>query len=111
MPLILTIHMIVGLLVVLAAVALIWRYQTRRITLYLVTLQILLGIGVIASGYRPPPLHWLLAVIAWALYMGANALTKRAPAGSKLPIGLAIVASLLVLATYGIGQHALKAGM
>lgn len=101
--------MYVGLLVVLAAAGLIWRYPGRRITLYVLTLQILLGITLIFKGYRPPAIHWIFAVTAWALYMAANAAVKRAPEGSRLPIILAVVASLLVLATYGIGQSAMHA--
>jgi len=88
----------------------IWRRPERRFTLYVVTLQILLGIGVIAMGLRAPWYHIALAIIGWAGYMVANAVGRR-PGKERLGLAIAVVSSLLILVTFGIGQHAVKAGM
>ena len=107
MSLIVTLHWVLGLAIVACAAILSWRYTGRRIALYLLTAQILLGAWLISTGLRPPMAHWLLAVAAWVLYMGANAATKRAPQ-SRLSLILSVVALLAIVATFGIGSAAWK---
>ena len=66
-----TVHLYVGLLAVLAALTLVWRLPGRRITLYVLTLQILLGIYLYYQGLRVPPgPHSLCSSRMGALYGG-----------------------------------------
>lgn len=99
-----------GIIVLLALLSLSWRRVGRRVTLYLFTLQILLGLLAIAQGWHPPLAHWLCAVLGWVLLMAANGIERRHP-DSTLPVWLAVVAILLTGAAYGIGEHAARVGM
>jgi hypothetical protein len=101
----LTIHFYVGILVVLMALLAIWRRPDRRYTLYVVTLQIVLGIGVLFMGLRAPWYHIALAVVGWSGYMVANAVGRR-PGKEALGVVIAIVSSLLIIAAFGIGRYA-----
>ncbi len=97
-----TIHLYLGILAVVAALALVWRLPGRRITLYLLTVQILLGIWLVSSGLRISWVHILCAVVAWVLYMAANGVARRKP-GSKLILIFTAIASLLVVFAGAIG--------
>ncbi len=101
----LTVHLYVGFLVVLLALLAVWRRTERRITLYVVTVQIALGIVLVVQGLRVPALHPLLAVVGWAAYMAANALGRRAGA-PRNALFAAAAGSLLILAAFGIGEMA-----
>jgi len=103
---ILTLHLVVGLLAVIAALTLVWRLPGRRITLYLLTFQILLGLLLLLRLYRGPLTHILphvfAAIIAWGLYMAANALTRR-QANPRLILGLTVAATVLVMIAGALG--------
>jgi len=105
----LTIHTIVAYLVALLAIAGIWWNLGRRILLYVLTLQILLGIWVLITGHNVSPLHYSFAVLAWIGYMIANAVARRGK--DKAALGISVASSVLVLVAYGIGQVAVKGGM
>jgi hypothetical protein len=100
---IVTTHLVVGLLAVVAALTLVWRLPGRRITIYVLTLQILLGVYLLYVGYRVPLVHILCAVVAWALYMAANGIARRRPESRQLVLGLTIGATVLVVAACAIG--------
>jgi hypothetical protein len=103
----LTIHLWVGFAVVALAVLAVWQHTGRRITLYAVTLQILVGVVLVVQGLRGPWYHYALAVLGWIGYMAANALGRR-PGGARRPLVVAAIASLLVLIAFGIGQQAVR---
>jgi CHASE2 domain-containing sensor protein len=103
----LTIHLYLGFLVVLLALLAVWRRSDRRITLYVVTAQILLGIILMVQGLRVPALHPALAILAWAGYMGANALARR-PGPARNALVVSALASILVVVAFGIGQMAVR---
>jgi hypothetical protein len=103
----LTIHLWVGFAVVALAVLAVWQRTGRRITLYAVTLQILVGIVLMIQGLRGPWYHYALAVLGWIGYMAANALGRR-PGGARRALVLAAIASLLVLIAFGVGQQAAR---
>ena len=105
----LTIHLYVAFVVAALAVLAVWRPPERRITLYVVTLQVLLGVVLMVQGFRVPWYHPALAVVAWAGYMGANAVARRHP-GSRLALGIAGAASVLILIAYYAGMAAVKHG-
>ena len=103
---VLNLHLAFGLLAIIAALALVWRLPGRRITLYLLTFQILLGLLLLLRFYRGPLTHILphvlAAVIAWGLYMAANALTRR-KADARVILGLTIAATVLVVIAGALG--------
>lgn len=105
----LTLHLWVGFLVVLLALLAVWRRGERRITLWVVTVQIAIGIGLMIRGLRVPALHPALAVLGWAAYMAANALGRR-PGAPRNALVIAAVGSVLILIAFGIGQSAVHHG-
>ena len=106
----LSIHLYVAFAVAVLAVLAVWRRPERRITLYVVTLQILIGIVLMVQGLRVPWYHPALAVAGWAGYMAANALARRQP-GSRNALFIAGASSLLILIAYYVGMEAVKHGV
>ena len=106
----LTIHLWVGFAVAALAVLAVWQRTGRRITLYAVTLQILVGVVLVVQGVRGPWYHYALAVLGWIGYMAASALSRR-PGGARPALIVVAVSSLLVLIAFGIGQQAVRAGV
>ncbi len=105
---ILTAHLWLGALVCALAVLFVWQRRGRRATLYVVTLQIALGIALMEHGLRAPWYHAALAVLGWVGYMAANALARR-EGRARPALIVTIVSSLLVLIAFAVGQHAAKA--
>ncbi|MBV9438894.1 MAG: hypothetical protein JOZ24_02765 [Candidatus Eremiobacteraeota bacterium] len=105
----LTVHLYVGFVVCALALIGVWRRPERRITLYVVTLQLLLGIVLAARGLRVPPLHIVLAILGWAGYMIANALARRTDR-ARLALLIAGLSSLLILIAFAIGHGAVRSG-
>ena len=105
----LTIHLWVGFAVAALALLAVWQRTGRRVTLYAVTLQIVIGIVLVVQGVRGPWYHYALAVLGWAGYMAANALS-RPPGGARNALVVAAIASLLVLVAFGVGQQAVRTG-
>ena len=103
----LTLHLWIGFAVVALAVLAVWQRTGRRVTLYAVTLQILIGIVLVVQGLRGPWYHYALAVLGWIGYMVANARSRR-PGGARPALVIAAIASLLVLIAFGIGQQAVR---
>jgi hypothetical protein len=107
---ILTLHVIVGVVVVLTALLLVWRRAGRRLMLYVLTLQIVLGIAAVAlTGARSTPEHWVTAVIGWAGYMLANGLQRRRGASRATVLAITIGSSLLVVYAFYVGLRAMRA--
>ena len=105
----LTAHLWVAFVVALVAVLGVWRRSDRRIALYIVTLQILIGILLVARGLRAPSIHYGLALLGWAGYMVANAVARRANRHT-LALVIAGVSSLFILCAYFIGMESVKHG-
>ncbi|MEA2664157.1 MAG: hypothetical protein QOI11_1101 [Candidatus Eremiobacteraeota bacterium] len=104
----LTAHLWLGAVVAALAVLFVWQLRGRRITLYVVTLQIALGVVLMVQGLRVPWYHSALAILGWAGYMAANALARREGRARQALIVTA-VSSLLILIAFAVGQHAVKA--
>jgi hypothetical protein len=102
---VLVVHLVVGILVALCAALFVWRLSGRRITLYVLTLQILLGIGLIVSGLKAPSAHYGLAIVAWIGYMAANGIARR-PGRERVVLGITIVSSICVLIAAYLGAKA-----
>ncbi len=104
----LTSHMALGGLLVLAALAAIFYVPARRIVLYLLVLQIVFG-AVVWSVTKlvPPPAHWVLAIVNGGVYAASSAFEKR---GRKpLALGFAVLGFVLFAYVFHLGQHALAA--
>jgi hypothetical protein len=102
---VLVVHLVVGILVALCAALFVWRLSGRRITLYVLTLQILLGIGLVVSGLRAPSAHYGLAIVAWIGYMAANGIARR-PGRERIVLAITVISSLLVFAAAYLGAKA-----
>lgn len=101
---IVTVHLWLGVLVVALAVLAVWRRPGRRVTLYVVTLQVLIGIAIALMGARISWTHFVLAGLGWAGYMVANAVARRQP-GKRTALAIAGLSSLLILGAYYVGEH------
>ncbi len=104
----LTAHLWLGAVVCALALLFVWRLRDRRITLYAVTLQIVLGVVLMVQGLRVPWYHYGLAIVGWAGYMAANAMARR-EGRARPALIVTIVSTVLVLIAFAIGQHAVKA--
>jgi uncharacterized membrane protein YphA (DoxX/SURF4 family) len=103
---VLVVHLALGILVAICAALLVWRKPGRRITLYLLTLQIFLGIYLLTRGIKVRPEHYTLALVAFVGYMVANAMSSR-PGRERVVMVVTVISTVLVLAALVIG---LKAG-
>jgi len=103
----LIVHLWVAFVVAALAVLAVWWRAGRRVTLYAVTLQILIGIVLMVEGLKVPWYHPALAVVGWAGYMAANAMARRA-GGRRNALIVAGISSLLILLTYYAGMEAVK---
>ncbi len=104
---ILTLHLWIGFAVVALAVLAVWQRTGRRVALYALTLQILIGVVLVVQGLRGPWYHYALAVLGWVGYMVANARSRR-PGGARPALIITAIASLLVLIAFGIGQQGVR---
>jgi hypothetical protein len=102
---VLVVHLAVGILVAACAALLVWQRTGRRITLYVLTLQIILGIWLIVTGLKAPHSHYALAVIAWIGYMAANGIARKEGRG-KIVLAITILSSLCVLGAAYLGAKA-----
>lgn len=102
---VLVVHLIVAFLVLAAAALLVWNRNGRRIALYVLTLQILVGIWLMAVGYKIRPEHYSLAVLAWIGYMAANGIGKR-PGRENIVLAITIVSTVMVFVAAYIGAKA-----
>jgi hypothetical protein len=105
----LTIHLYVGFAVAALAVLAVWRLPERRITLYVVTVQIVLGAVLMAQHLRVPWYHPALAVLGWGGLMAANAIARRGRGPRALVVAAA--AAVLLLLAYYAGIEAVKHGL
>ena len=105
----LQIHLWVAFAVAALAVLAVWQRTPRRVTLYVVTLQVLIGIVLMVQGLRVPWYHPALAVAGWAGYMVANALSRRENR-KRTALIVAGLSSLLILVAYYVGMEAVKRG-
>ena len=106
---VLVVHFWLGILVAACAALLVWFRLGRRITLYVLSLQILLGIVLLVMGHRAPPPHYVLAIVGWAGYMGANVMGRQ-PDSRRNVLVLTILSSAMILLAAYIGAAAVRLG-
>ena len=97
---VLVVHFWLGILVAACAALFVWFRLGRRITLYLVSLQILLGAALLVSGHRAPPPHYALATFGWAGYMGANYMSSQPDSGKNVLVLTVLSSAMTLLAAY-----------
>ena len=104
-------HQGIGYLVVLGAIVAVFDRRARRIEQYIILLQVLIG-GVLwfMLHHGPPLAHWVLALVAGALYGVANGFERRGRPESAVR-ALSVLALLIVAFVFYLGMSAVKAGM
>ena len=106
--LILKIHNIVALLLFIVAVAAIFVPVARRYVVYVLALQIVLGIALWLKVHLvAPPAHWILAILVGGVWPMANALERKGRPKAAVMTVTAVGAVIVALVLY-IGMHAAK---
>jgi hypothetical protein len=107
--LILKIHNAVALLLFLAAVLAIFMPVVRRYVVYVLALQIVLGVTVwLKVGLVAPPAHWILAILVGGVWPMANALERKGRPKAAVMAVSAVGAVIVAFVLY-LGMHAAKA--
>ena len=103
---ILDVHNVIGVALVLVSIAAIFWPPARRIVLYVLVLQILVGAAVWgATKLVPPAAHWILAILNGGTYAMATAFERRKrPRG--LVIGMLVLGAIIFVLIYSLGAHA-----
>jgi cytochrome b561 len=104
----LQIHNAIGLIVVVTALAAIFWQPARRVVLYVLVLQIVVG-GILwgTSHAAIPPLHWILALLNGGVYAMANVFEKRGRPRA-LVLGTLVAGFLIFAYIYSLGMNAVK---
>jgi hypothetical protein len=97
---VLVVHLILGILVAACAALFVWIRLGRRITLYVLSLQMLVGIALLIGGLRAPSPHYALAVAGWAGYMGANYMSRQPDSGKNVLVLTLLSSAMLILAAF-----------
>lgn len=102
---VLVVHLVLGILVALCAALFVWRTKGRRITLYVLTLQIFIGIWLLTAQMKAPSVHYALAFVGWIGYMAANGMSRKAGQERNVLV-ITGASTAMVLAAFVIGLHA-----
>ncbi len=106
--LILKIHNIVALLLFVIAIAAIFVPVARRYVVYVLALQIVLGIALWLKVHLvAPPAHWILAILVGGVWPMANALERKGRPKAAVMTVSAVGAVIVALVLY-IGMHTAK---
>lgn len=101
----LLVHYSVGILVLALAALSTWVRTGRRITLWVLTLQIALGIYLLTAGLRAPnSSHYALAVVGWFGLMAANA--SRLRERPQVGLVLTVISVLCIAGAFWLGYQA-----
>ena len=98
-----------GILVALVAALWVWQQLGRRVMLYLLTLQIALGVYLLVAGLKAPSVHYSLAVIAWIGYMAANGMFRK-PERRTVALGITGLSTVFILVAFYLGYRAAMPG-
>jgi hypothetical protein len=107
MPIALTVHNIFAMLVTAGAVCIVWWRWGRRAMIYILTVQILIGIWTVTSGLKASSLHYTFALLGWIGYMVANGIERRG-GRENLALAVTVAGSACVLVGFAIGQWLVK---
>jgi hypothetical protein len=105
---ILNVHYAVALVLFVTALAAIFNATARRLVVYVLLLQIALGVATWwTTKLVPLPQHWILAILVGGVWPMANAFEKRGrPKG--VVMGVAAVGAIVVAYVIYVGMHALR---
>ncbi len=102
------VHYAVGLILFVTALAGIFNATARKAVVYVLLLQIVLGVATWSiTKLVPPPQHWILAILVGGVWPMANAFEKRGRPKAVV-MGIAAVAALVVAYVIYVGMHALR---
>jgi hypothetical protein len=73
--------------------------------LYLLTVQIFIGIWLLVQQFRAPSPHYALAFAAWIGYMIANGMARKEGQGQNA-LMVTGISTLMVLVAFALGLHA-----
>jgi len=102
----LSLHLVVGILVIVVTALSIASRPGRRIALYLITLQVILGIILIVQGLRAPNLHYGLALVGWAGLMVANRVQRKGE--RRLATAIAVASGMCLIVAFFQGYSSIK---
>jgi hypothetical protein len=105
----LSLHLSIGILLLLTAVAAIFWKPARTYVVYVLVVQVLLGAGLLFSGRPIEPLHYILAILVGGLWPMANVFEKRGRPAAWA-IGACVVAVLVLVEVFRIGWKAAAVG-
>ncbi len=97
---VLVVHLILGILVAACAALFVWIRLGRRITLYLLSLQMFVGIALLVMGLHAPAPHYALAIVGWAGYMGASYMSRQPDSGKHVLVLTVLSSAMILLAAY-----------
>jgi hypothetical protein len=103
------VHYAVGLILFVTALGAIFSATLRRIVVYVLAVQVLLGfVTWYTTKLVPPPAHWILAILVGGVWPMANAFERR---GRPKAVVMAVSAVGAIVVAYVIylGMHALRA--
>jgi hypothetical protein len=105
----LNVHYAVGLILFVTALGAIFSAPLRRIVVYVLVVQVLLGaITWYRTGLVPPPAHWILAILVGGVWPMANAFERKGRPKSVV-MAVSAVGALVVAIVIYLGMHALRA--
>jgi hypothetical protein len=102
---VLVVHLVLGIVVALSAALFVWRKLGRRVTLYLLTLQIFIGIYLLSQGLKVASAHYALAFLAFVGYMVANGMSRK-PGNDRNVLMVTGISTLMVVVALFLGLHA-----
>jgi hypothetical protein len=107
--LILHAHAGIGILLILTAIVAIFVPIARTIIVYVLLVQVLLGVVVWrTTGLLPPIGHWVLAILVGGIYPMANAFERKGRP-KALVTSLLVLGALIFIGVYGLGEAGLAA--
>jgi uncharacterized protein involved in cysteine biosynthesis len=105
---ILNVHYAIGLVLFLTALGAIVVPVLRRVVVYVLLVQILLGIATWwITKLVPPAPHWILAILVGGIWPMANAFERKGRPKAAV-MGICAVAALVIAYVIYLGMHALR---
>ncbi len=100
-------HNIAALLLFLAALAAVVFPPARRVVVYVLALQIVLGLATWwSTGLTPPAAHWILALLVGGVWPMAAVMERRGRPASAVA-ATRVAGALIVAYVIYLGMHAL----
>ena len=105
----LNVHYAVGLVLFVTALAAIFNATARRAVVFVLLVQVLLGIATWwTTKLVPPAPHWILALLSGGIWPMANAFERRGRPQAVV-MGICALAAVVVAFVIYLGMHALHA--